>query len=84
MIKPSSTIGRFQMNTRFVTNLRVLRVDYRSVGTKQKLDQITKHATQAEDLLQQVWLAINQHFKSDDHAHYLFAPRDLNRIVDYL
>jgi len=33
-MKPSSTIGRFELTTRFVSNLRVIRVDYDSVGTK--------------------------------------------------
>ena len=37
IIKPSSTIGRFELTTRFVSNLRVLSVDYDSVGCKQKL-----------------------------------------------
>lgn len=36
-IKPSSTIGRYEITTRFVSNLRVLKIDYPSVGTKQKL-----------------------------------------------
>lgn len=27
---------------------------------------------------------INENFKSDDHAHYLFTPRDLNSIVNCL
>ncbi len=34
IIKPSSTIGRFEITTRFVSNLRVLFIDYDSVGTR--------------------------------------------------
>ncbi len=44
IIKPSSTIGRFEITTRFVSNLRVLAIDYDSVGVRQKLDLMTTHA----------------------------------------
>ena len=50
-MKPSSTIGRFELTTRFVSNLRVLYVDYDSVGVKQKLKLLTKHADNVADKL---------------------------------
>jgi hypothetical protein len=43
-MKPPSTIGRFPITTRFVSNLKVLAVDYDSVGVRQKLEVLTPHA----------------------------------------
>lgn len=34
--------------------------------------------------MQEVWEIINENFKSDDQAHYLFTPRDLNSIINCL
>jgi len=51
-MKPSSTIGRYEITTRFVSNLRVLKIDYPSVGTKQKLESLTKHWEKIENILQ--------------------------------
>lgn len=58
-MKPSSTIGRYEITTRFVSNLRVLKIDYPSVGTKQKLESLTKYWEKIENILQEVWLLIN-------------------------
>lgn len=44
IMKPASTIGRFELTTRFVSNLRVLKVDYESVGVRQKLKLLTPHS----------------------------------------
>ena len=52
LMKPSSTIGRFDLTTRFVSNLRVIGVDYDSVGTKEKLGLLTPHAERIDDKLQ--------------------------------
>ena len=84
LIKPSSTIGRFHLTTRFVSNMRVIRVDYDSVGTKEKLALLTPHAETIDSKLQEFWRIISENFKSDDHPHYLFSPRNLNAIVDHL
>lgn len=84
IIKPSSTIGRFEITTRFVSNLRVLSIDYESVGTKQKLDLLTPHAETIDSRLQAFWKCIHENFHSDDNAHYLFCPRNLNAMVDSL
>ena len=58
-IKPSSTIGRYEITTRFVSNLRVLKIDYPSVGTRQKLESLTKHSEKIEGILQEIWQQIN-------------------------
>ena len=58
-IKPSSTIGRYEITTRFVSNLRVLKIDYPSVGTRQKLESLTKHSEKIESILQEIWQQIN-------------------------
>lgn len=59
IIKPSSTIGRFEITTRFVSNLRVLFIDYDSVGTRQKLDLLTPHAAAIDERLQAFWKCIS-------------------------
>ncbi len=84
IMKPSSTIGRFELTTRFVSNLRVLYVDYDSVGVKQKLKLLTKHADNVSAKLNEFWNIVTENFKSDDNAHYLFTPRNLNGIVSHL
>ena len=43
IMKPDSTLGRFPITSRFVSNVRVLWVDYDSVGTKEVLAQLTPH-----------------------------------------
>lgn len=50
-MKPSSTIGRYDLTTRFVSNLRVLSIDYDSVGVKQKLEVLTPHSDLANEKL---------------------------------
>jgi dynein heavy chain 2, cytosolic len=84
IVKPSSTIGRFEITTRFVSNLRVLAIDYDSVGVRQKLDTLTPHSETMDQKLQQFWHMVQDNFKSDDNAHYLFCPRNLNSMVDSL
>jgi dynein heavy chain 2 len=37
VMKPDSTLGRFEITSRFVSNVRILWVDYDSVGTKETL-----------------------------------------------
>lgn len=59
IMKPPSTIGRFELTTRFVSNLRVLRVDYGSVGIKQKLKLLTSHAEAVAEKLNQFWDIVN-------------------------
>ena len=54
-MKPSSTIGRFAITTRFVSNLRVLSIDYDSVGVRQKLEVLTDHADAVDGKLEQFW-----------------------------
>ena len=83
-MKPSSTIGRFDLTTRFVSNLRVIGVDYDSVGTKEKLGLLTPHSETIDNKLQEFWHLVSDKFKPDDHPHYLFSPRNLNAIVDHL
>lgn len=83
-MKPSSTIGRFELTTRFVSNLRVLKVDYDSVGIKQRLSLLTKQAENVSKKLTEFWQIVSENFKSDDNAHYLFTPRNLNGIADHL
>ncbi len=67
-----------------MSNLRVLKVDYDSVGIKQKLKLLTSHADVVAEKLNQFWHIVNENFKYDDNAHYLFTPRNLNGIVDHL
>lgn len=83
-MKPSSTLGRFELTTRFVSNLRVLKVEYESVGIKQKLKLLTSHAQTVAQKLNQFWHIVSENFKPDDNVHYLFTPRNLNGIVDHL
>jgi dynein heavy chain 2, cytosolic len=84
IVKPSTTIGRFDITTRFVSNLRVLAIDYDSVGVRQKLEVLTPHAQLLDQQLGHFWLCLQENFKADDNAHYLFCPRNLNSMVDAL
>lgn len=40
-MKPDSTLGRFPITSRFVSNVRVLWVEYEAVGTRELLSEIT-------------------------------------------
>ena len=84
IMKPASTIGRFEITTRFVSNLKVLKVDYESVGIRQKLKLLTPHSDVISDKLDEFWQMVNKNFRSDDNAHYLFTPRNLNGVVNHL
>ena len=45
---------------------------------------MTPHAETIDEKLTQFWDMVQQHFKPDDNAHYLFCPRNLNSMVDSL
>lgn len=84
IIKPDSTIGRFPITSRFVSNVRVLWVDYDSVGTKETLAQMTPHWKAVEQKIREIWKNIQANFTADEQRHYLFAPRALNSLVENL
>jgi|JI6StandDraft_1071083.scaffolds.fasta_scaffold06284_5 hypothetical protein len=83
-MKPDSTLGRFPITSRFVSNVRVLWVDYDSVGTKEVLMQLTPHWKAVEKKVREIWQNIQANFTADEQRHYLFAPRDLNSLVENL
>lgn len=45
---------------------------------------MTSHAETVAAKLGEFWTVIQENFKYDDNAHYLFTPRNLNGIVDHL
>lgn len=83
-MKPDSTLGRYEITSRFVSNVRVLWVDYNSVGTKESLAQLTPQSKNIDKRVESIWSAIQTNFPADERRHYLFSPRDLNSLVDNL
>lgn len=53
-MKPETTLGRHHITSRFVSNMRILMVDYDSVGIKEGLKELTPLASKIEDTLKKV------------------------------
>lgn len=84
IMKPESTLGRFPITSRFVSNVRVLWVEYEAVGTRELMSAITPCWKALEGKLATIWKTLQTSFPPDEHPHYLFTPRDLNCLVENL
>ena len=91
-MNPSSTVGRFEITTRFTGNVRILFVDYPSVEdmniiyadylnsilSSENLAQATDMSKVLANASISLYSAVKQKFTFDSYHHYIFTPRDVS------
>ena len=91
-MNPSSTVGRFEITTRFTGNVRILFVDYPSPSDMNviytdylKCILSSENLGKLRDISQllakcsiSVYTNVKTKFTFDNHHHYIFTPRDVS------
>ena len=93
-MNPSSTLGRYEITTRFTGNAKILYIDYPSTEELQLiysfyLNSILEAENLGEGAMKtfvkpiaetsvNIFFQVQQSFKVDENRHYIFTPRDLS------
>ena len=91
-MNPSSTVGRFEITTRFTGNVRVLFVDYpsledmniiytdylNSILSSENLAKATDISKILANASISLYSSVKQKFTFDSYHHYIFTPRDVS------
>ena len=82
-MNPPSTIGRYELSSRFTANTKILIIDY---PKKESLISIYKLYTKNKqeklsEFLVEVYDTINKYFSIDSYRHYLFTPKSVTSLI---
>ena len=91
-MNPSSTVGRYEITTRFTGNVRMLFLDYpsdeemdliyteylKAILSSESLGKLNNLASLLSSCSLNIYKKIKENFTFDMYHHYIFTPRDIS------